>query len=60
MSSEASPEVTIIRTYIDWLLNLPWYEGTRARYQLDKVKEALNESHYGLDAAKKELLNLSL
>ena len=56
LSSEASPEVTIIRTYIDWLLNLPWYEGTRARYQLDKVKEALNESHYGLDAAKKRII----
>ena len=33
LSSEASPEVTIIRTYIDWLLNLPWYEGTRSKYQ---------------------------
>ena len=56
LSSEASPEVTIIRTYIDWLLNLPWYEGTRSKYQLDKVKEVLNESHYGLDVAKKRII----
>ena len=56
LSSEASPEVTIIRTYIDWLLNLPWYEGTRTKYQLNKVKEALNESHYGLDIAKKRII----
>ena len=56
LSSEASPEVTIIRTYIDWLLNLPWYEGTRSKYHLDKVKEVLNESHYGLDVAKKRII----
>ena len=56
LSSEASPEVTIIRTYIDWLLNLPWYEGTRSKYHLDKVKEVLNESHYGLDGAKKRII----
>ena len=56
LSSEASPEVTIIRTYIDWLLNLPWYEGTKSKYQLDKVKEVLNESHYGLDVAKKRII----
>ena len=56
LSSDVSPEVTIIRTYIDWLLNLPWYEGSRSRYQLDKVTEVLNESHYGLEKVKERII----
>lgn len=56
LSTDASPEVTIIRSYIDWLLNLPWYEGSRGRYQKEKVEEVLNESHYGLDTVKSRIV----
>ena len=56
LSSEASPEVTVIRSYIDWILSLPWYEETKSKYQLEKVEEVLNESHYGLDVVKKRII----
>ena len=50
--SEASPEVTVIRTYMDWLLNLPWQEKSDDKYKVDKVNDVLNDSHYGLDNVK--------
>ncbi len=56
LSSEASPEVTIIRTYIDWILNLPWQESSPNDYQTQKVTEVLNESHYGLEQVKRRII----
>ncbi len=56
LTSEASPEVTIIRTYIDWLLNLPWQEKTIDNYKSKNVKEVLNESHYGLEKIKERII----
>ena len=56
LTSEASPEVTIIRTYIDWLLNLPWQKETKDNYKSKEVKETLNESHYGLDKIKERII----
>ena len=56
LSSEASPEVTIIRTYIDWLLNLPWKESTTTDYKEKKVREVLNGSHYGLEKVKRRMI----
>lgn len=56
LSSEASPEVTIIRTYIDWILSLPWKESSTSSYKLNKVQEILNESHYGLDNVKSRIV----
>ena len=55
LASEVSPEVTIIRTYIDWLINLPWLESTTSKNEKKEVKEILNESHYGLDKVKKRI-----
>ena len=52
LSSESSPEVTIIRTYIDWLLALPWCEEQTNNYKVKRVNEVLNESHYGLESIK--------
>lgn len=54
--SEASPEVTIIRTYIDWILDLPWNEFTKDNYKMKEVKEILNDTHYGLDDIKKRII----
>lgn len=52
LSSEVSPEVTVIRSYIDWLLNLPWLDSSVDNYDIDEVNEVLNQSHYGLDKVK--------
>lgn len=56
LSSEASPEITVIRTYIDWLLSLPWRESSKEHYKIDKVKEVLNDSHYGLELVKQRIV----
>ena len=56
LSSEVSPEVTIIRTYIDWLLNLPWLESSVSDYKIKKIHEVLNDSHYGLEQVKRRII----
>ncbi len=58
LSSEVSPEVTVIRTYIDWLINLPWLESSTTRTQKKEVKDILNESHYGLEKVKQRIAEL--
>ena len=55
LSSEVSPEVTIIRTYIDWILNLPWLESSPSSYKRKNVEEVLNDSHYGLEKVKRRV-----
>lgn len=56
LSSEVSPEVTIIRTYINWILELPWNNSTKEEYKVKEVEEILNETHYGLDDIKKRII----
>ena len=51
-SSQASAEVSVIRTYIDWLLSLPWLDETQDSYKIKEVMEVLDETHYGLDDVK--------
>lgn len=56
LSSESSPEVTVIRTYIDWLLDLPWNVSTKDDYNIKEVSEILNDTHYGLDDIKRRII----
>ncbi len=51
-----SSEATIIRTYIDWILDLPWKKGTKDRLDLKAAKEVLDEDHFGLDKIKERIL----
>ena len=53
--SDVSPEVTVIRTYIDWLINLPWMEKSDNTYKVDKVNDVLNDSHYGMETVKNRI-----
>jgi len=55
-SNPNSPEVGIIRTYIDWLLKLPWGKSTKDNNDLAKVKNILDSSHHGLDSVKERIL----
>lgn len=52
MTSEISPEISVIRNYIDYLLSVPWNIITRDEKDLSKIRKKLNESHYGLEEAK--------
>jgi len=51
-----SPEVNIIRTYIDWMLNLPWKIRTKDNTNLVYSKKQLDNSHYGLEEIKERII----
>ncbi len=52
----ASPESGVIRTYLDWLIALPWSTTTPDQLDLDRVEAVLNEDHYGLEEPKERIL----
>lgn len=54
--SSASAEYSMQKSYIDWLLNIPWYQKTTDNEDIYKVEEILNEDHYGLDKIKERIL----
>ncbi len=52
----ASAEYTVSRTYVDWLLDLPWNETTEDNLNLKAAEEILEDDHYGLEKVKKRIL----
>ena len=52
----SSPELSIIREYLDWLINLPWQKYTKDENNLRNVKQDLDSSHYALDEVKERVL----
>jgi len=54
--NQASPEIGIVRNYIDTLLNLPWETYTIDNKDLSDVLQQLNESHYGLEKVKQRII----
>ena len=51
-----SPEIGILRNYIDTLLSLPWNISTRENMDLESIRKTLNESHYGLNEVKERIM----
>jgi len=51
-----SSEASVIRSYLDTCLELPWQEKTRERVRVDTVKKALDADHFGLDKVKERIL----
>jgi ATP-dependent Lon protease len=51
-----SPEVGIIRTYIDWILDLPWTQATEDNLDVKHASEILEQYHFGLPRAKERIL----
>ncbi len=52
----AAPEVGVIRTYVDWLLALPWIKTTTDNLDISAAAKLLDEQHYGLKKAKERIL----
>jgi ATP-dependent Lon protease len=52
----ASPEVGVIRTYVDWLITLPWKTETEDQYDIKEAAKILDEDHYGLEKIKERIL----
>src|SRR6266542_3510596 len=52
----ASPEVGVIRTYVDWLVSLPWNVTTDDNYDIKEAARILEEDHYGLEKVKERIL----
>ena len=53
---QLSPEFSVIRNYIDWILSLPWHEKTKDNLDIKRVEKILNEDHFGMEKPKKRIL----
>jgi ATP-dependent Lon protease len=53
--AQMSPEATVSRTYLDWMLDLPWGKYTKDQADLSRAREILDEDHYGLDKIKERI-----
>jgi len=51
-----SPESTVLRGYLDWMINLPWHKRTKDNLDVEHVKRTLDEDHFGLDKPKERIL----
>lgn len=54
--SPGAPEYTVARTYIDWVVSLPWEQSTEDNLELVTVKQVLDDDHYGLEKIKERIL----
>jgi len=52
----SSAEYTVASTYLDWLTALPWHESTQDNLDIKKARQILDKEHFGLDKAKKRIL----
>jgi ATP-dependent Lon protease len=56
LMQSGSPEYTVARTYVDWLIELPWRSVTEDRYDIPEARRILDEDHYGLQKVKRRIL----
>ncbi len=56
MMPQASLEASLIMNYLDWLVNVPWYQMTEDNEDLNEVQKVLDDDHYGLDKVKKRIV----
>ena len=56
MLTPNSGETGVVRSYLEWLLNVPWWQKSEDNNDLNKVSDILNEDHYGLEKVKERIL----
>ena len=56
MMSPMSAEATVVRGYIDWMLQIPWVKRSRVRLDMKHAEKILNEDHHGLEEVKDRIL----
>ena len=54
--SPMSAEATVVRNYLDWLLNIPWKKPTKTKKDLRVAQKVLDDDHYGLEKVKERIL----
>ncbi|MEX0738420.1 MAG: endopeptidase La [Pseudohongiella sp.] len=56
MMSPMSSEASVVRTYLDWMVNIPWKKRSKVSLELNKAEDILNADHYGLEEVKERIL----
>lgn len=56
MMSPMSSEASVVRSYIDWIVSLPWKKKSKVRHDIVKAREILDDDHYGLDEIKDRII----
>ncbi|MBL0511629.1 endopeptidase La [Aeromonas media] len=56
MMSPMSAEATVVRSYVDWMVQVPWKARSKVKKDLAKAQEVLDSDHYGLDKVKDRIL----
>ncbi|MGR8932803.1 MAG: endopeptidase La [Gammaproteobacteria bacterium] len=56
LMSPMSAEATVVRNYIDWMVNVPWKKKTKVRHDLKAAEHVLETEHYGLEKVKERIL----
>ena len=56
MMSPMSAEAAVVRNYIDWIIDLPWYDKSKKKFDIEEAETILDEDHYGLEKPKERIL----
>ena len=56
MMSPMSAEASVVRSYIDWIVGVPWKKKSKVRHDLERAEKILNQDHYGLEEVKDRIL----
>jgi ATP-dependent Lon protease len=56
LMSPMSAEATVVRSYIEWMINVPWKKKTKVRHDLKVAEEVLETDHFGLEKVKERIL----
>ena len=56
MMSPMSAEAAVVRNYIDWIIDLPWFDKTKSKLEIEEAEAILDEDHYGLEKPKERIV----